>query len=205
MLQNKGKDYIIYCKLECTYYWNKLDNNEAQKWAETALNLAKRDSREEKKVREALVFFLADNDINQLTTSQIDNNLSAQFYGNLGRCYFFIKEFDYSKSLLVRSFHLCYVQENSCKFLNRGYASYWLGQLLQKEGENKLSYFFYSNCMYYWKKHSPHRAQRVDEERKILQREIPDINDIYKMDDETIENQCRNWIEKQLQNSTKEM
>ena len=217
VIKNKGKDYIVYCKLECSYHWNKLDNIEAIKWGEIALNLAKsskieidfdlehslnlakRDSRNEKNVKEALIFFLKGHDIDVLTTTPIDENLSAHFYGNLGRCYYFHKEYKYAKSLLFRSFHLCYVQENSSKYLNRGYASYWLGQILHKEGENKMAYFFYSNCIFYWKKHSPHRAQRVDEERRILQREIPDIGDIYKMDENTIENQCKLWNEKQLQ------
>jgi len=219
VIKSKGRDYVIYCKLECSFYWNKLDNTEAIKWGEIALNLvksgkleidfdlehtlnlAKRDSREDKNVKEALTFFLKGNDIDILTTTPINENLSAHFFGNLGRCYYFYKEYAYAKALLYRSFHLCYVIENSSKFLNRGYASYWMGQILQKEGENKMAYFFFSNCIYYWKKHSPHRAKRVDDERKVLQREIPDIEDIFKMDENTIENQCKIWNEKKMQST----
>jgi hypothetical protein len=61
-----------------------------------------------------------------------------------------------------------------------------------------MAYFFYSNCIYYWSKHSPHRANRVLEESNVLRKEIPDIEDVLKMDNETIENQCKIYCEKQI-------
>lgn len=217
IINNKSKDYIICCKLECSYYWHKLENKDAIKWGEKALslvknskvdidfelehvlNLAKRDSREETHLNEALIFFLKGRDIIELVNSQIDYNLTAHYYGNLGRCYFFLKKYDTAKALYFRAFHLSYKEEISSKFMNRGFASYWIGQVLQKISENKMAFFFYSNCIFYWKKHSPHRAQRVEEEIQILKREIPDINDIMKLDNDTIENQCKIYNEKQLQ------
>ena len=168
---------------------------------EHTLNLAKRDSRKTRYIKEALKFFVKGNDINRLISSPIDENLSAHFYGNLGRCYFFLKKYSIAKILYYRSFYLCYKEEISSKFLNRGYASYWIAQVLQKESDNKMAYLFFSNCIYYWQKHSPHRAKRVEDERKIIQREIPDIDDLYRMDDETIENRCKEYNQRQL-NST---
>ncbi len=41
VINSKSKDYVIYCKLECTYNWNKLDNKEAIKWGELAIKLVK--------------------------------------------------------------------------------------------------------------------------------------------------------------------
>ncbi len=217
VINSKSKDYIIYCKLECSYNWHRLDNKEAVKWGEQAvnlvksskadidfdlehgLNLAKRDTREEKYINEALQFFLKGTKIEDIVNSSIDENLSAQYYGNLGRCYFFLKKYDIAISLYSRAFRLAYKEEISMKYMNRGFVSYWIGQLLEKKGDDKMSYFFYSNCMYYWKKHSPHRAIRVDDEIKILKREIPDIEDILKLDNDTIENQCKKYNDKQLQ------
>lgn len=217
IINNKSKDYIIYCKLECSFYWHKLDNKEAINWGEKAmnlmrnskaeidydlehgLNLAKRDSREEECVKESLQFFLKGKQIDEIIDNPIDENLSAQYYGNLGRCYFFINELDIALALYSRAFNLAYKEEVSLKYMNRGFVSYWIGQLLQRRGENKISYFFYSNCLIYWRKHSPHRAIRVEDEIKILKQEIPDIDDILKLDNETIENQCKKYNEKQLQ------
>ncbi len=217
IINNKSKDYIIYCKLECTFYWNSLDNKEAVKWGEKALqlvktskadidydlehrlNLAKRDTREEEYVRQALEFFLKGKDVKNIVKLGIDENLSAQYFGNLGRCYFFLREYDIAMALYSRAFNLTYQEEIASKYMNRGYVSYWIGQLLEKKGENQMSYFFYSNCMFYWKKHSPHRAQRVEDEIRVLKREIPDIDDLIKLDNETIEKQCKKYNHKQLQ------
>jgi tetratricopeptide (TPR) repeat protein len=217
IINNKSKDYVIYCKLECSFHWHSLDNKEAVKWGEKAvqlvktskadidydlehgLNLAKRDTRDKVSVNEALNFFLKGQKVEDIIDLKIDENLSAQYFGNLGRCYFFLKEYDIALSLYSKAFKLSYVEEIASKYMNRGYVSYWIGQLLEKKGENKTSYFFYSNCMFYWKKHSPHRAQRVEDEIKVLKREIPDIDDLLKLDNETIENQCKKYNEKQLQ------
>ena len=195
----------------------KINNKEAIKWGEKAVsllkttrvdihhelehdfNLAKRDSRDEKHLNEALKFFSKGRAVTELITCQIDDNLSAQYYGNLGRCYHFLKQYDIAKALYSRAFHLTYKEELSTKFMNRGYVSYWIGQLLQETNDNKMAFFFYSNCIYYWKRHSPHRAQRVEEEIKILRKKIPDIDDILKLDYEIIENQCKTYNEKQLQ------
>lgn len=217
VINSKGKYYIVYCKLECTYHWNKLDNVEAVKWGERALelvksskadidtdlehsiNLAKRDTREEKYIRESLDYFLKGRIIENIVNGQIDHNLSAQYYGNLGRCYFLLNEFDYALALYSRAFILSYDEEISTKFLNRGFVSHWIGQLLHKVSKNRMSYFFYSNCLFYWRKHSPHRASRVEDEVKILQREMSDVEDLLKLDIETIESQCKKYCNKQLQ------
>ena len=217
IINNKSKDYIIYCKLECSSHWHSLDNKEAIKWGEKAvqlvktskvdidyelehtLNLAKRDSRDKSAVKEALIFFLKGKKVEDIIDLRMDDNLSAQFFGNLGRCYFFLKEYDIASALYAKAFKLTYVEEISTKYMNRGYISYWLGQLLEKKGDNKISFFFYSNCIFYWKKHSPHRAQRVEDEIKVLKREIPDIDDLLKLDNETIEIQCKKYNEEQLQ------
>lgn len=216
VISNKGKDYILYCKLECTYYWHLFDNKEAIKWGEKAmqlakngkididgnlehfLNLAKRDTRDENYIQEALVFFLRGEKINNIIISTVDRNFSADYYGNIGRCYYYLREYDIASNLYSKAFTLCYMEETSSKYMNRGYVSYWIAQLLEKKGEAQISYLFYSNCIYYWKKHSPHRAQRVEEEIKILRREIPDIEELIKLDDDIIEEQCKRYNEKQL-------
>jgi tetratricopeptide (TPR) repeat protein len=216
-LKDKGKNYISYCKLECTYSWNKLEFTEAIKWGEKAqllitnskvgedtelehsLNLAKRDSRTEKAVNEALNFFLKGFDINDLLKDNaVDANLGAHYYGNLGRCYYFLNNYDYAERCYFKSFRLCYREENANKYLNRGYISYWLGQVLQKHGNYEIAYFFFNNCLFYWQRHSPHRAKRVQEEVNVLRNEIVDMEDILKIDHETIENQCKAFVEKQL-------
>lgn len=216
-INDKGKDYIIYCKLECSYHWHKLENTKAINWGEKAmvlikkskadldynlehsLNLAKRDSRIESRLDEALIFFKKGHDIDEILNDQVNENLSAQFYGNLGRCFYLKNNLEVALKLYIKTFKLVYKEETSMKYMNRGFISHWIGQLLQKKGENKLAYLFYSNAIFYWKKHSPHRAMRVEEEIKILRREIPDFDDLLKMDSETKESQCKKFIYKGIQ------
>jgi tetratricopeptide (TPR) repeat protein len=217
IVQNKGKDYVRYCELECNYFWHKLDNNEAIKWGERGLSLisssktedvfgllhlvnrAKRDTFEENSIKEALTYFSKGADINTLITSPINENLSAQFYGNLGRCYFLLNRFDIAKALYSRSFTLTHKEEVAYRFMNRGYISYWLGQVLQKEGNNRMAFLFFSNCMIYWKKHAPHRSSRVEEEINILKRDIPHLEELLKLDATDIERECKSFNDKYLQ------
>jgi tetratricopeptide (TPR) repeat protein len=133
-----------------------------------------------------------------LINNKIDESLSAHYFGNVGRCYYFLNQYDIAEACYYRSFQLYYKEEHANKFLNMGFISYWLGQVLQKHGNNKMAYFFFSNCIFYWAKHSPHRAIRVTEEQNILRKEIPDIENILKLDNETIEDQCKIFCEKQL-------
>jgi hypothetical protein len=215
VLKDKGKNFIIYCELECNYYWSKSEYNDAISWGdkglvlqknskvdttdlEHILNLSKRDSRIVKYIEESLVYFLKGNNITEIINQKNEVDLPAHFFGNVGRCYYLLNKYKIAEACYTISFQLCYEEEHSNKYLNRGFISYWLGQVLQKQGNNKIAYFFFSNCIFYWSKHSPHRAKRVEEELNLLKREIPDIEDILKLDSETIENQCKLYCEKQL-------
>lgn len=210
VITSKSTDYIKYCYLECSYNWHNLNNKEAIKWGEKGmkllksnnydfdlehrLNLAKRDSLDETNLKEALIYFLHEYDVDELVNTELDENLSAPFYGNIGRCYFFLKEYNIALKLFAKSFKLCYSEDGRNKFMNRGYILYWMGQLLEKLDQYKNSYLFFSNCIFYWDKFSPHRARRVEDEIKVLKTKIPDINDLLRLDNDTIEKQCKTYI-----------
>lgn len=216
IIQNKGGEYIGYCKLECCFYWNKLENVQAISWGEEALklikggkvddlfnvehslNLAKRDSGDSMLIKDALAYFAKEKNVKDLISSEIDRNLTAQYYGNLGRCYQLLKEHKIAIELYYRSFQLCYEEENTSRFINRGYSSYWIAQLLDHQGHYRNAYFFYSNAIAYWKKRSITRSLRVERERGRIVNLIPEIKDLYKIDDATIENQCKNYVAQEL-------
>ncbi len=216
VITDKGNDYIIYCKLESKFYWNKLDNHESIKWGEEGLkliksgkvgtdvdiehtlNLAKRDTSEPKLVNEALVFFLKGKSIEDLVKESIDKNLSGEYYGNLGRCYYYLHEYEYAFNLYLKSFLLVYNQKSSMRFVNRGFISYWLGQLLEAKNEKNIACLFYVNCINYWKRYSPHRALKVEDEIKALKNGNSDIEDLFNLDDETVENKCKQYVKEHL-------
>ena len=216
VINSKSKDYVIFCKIKSAYYWHQFENKESILWGEKGLNLiqkgklevdvdlehtlnlAKRDTREDKFVKQSLEFFLKGKKVEEVINTPIDEHLSAQYYGNLGRCYFFLNNFQFALPLYYKAFELCYQEEISTKFMNRGYISYWIAQLLDKKGEGQMAFFFYSNCIFYWNKYSPHRALRVEDEIKVLKRELSDIQDLIKLDNDTIENQCIKYTRQQL-------
>jgi tetratricopeptide (TPR) repeat protein len=211
VIRDKGHNYVIRCKLECSYYFNKFEFKQSILWGqkgldlvrnskgitdpgiEHTLNLSKRDSREESLILEALEFFIKGKSSEDVLSAKIDRDLQANFYGNVGRCYYFLKEYDNALRCYHKSFNLCYSEENSNKYINRGFISYWLAQVLQKKGENRLAFFFFKNCLKYWTTYSPHRAIRIEEELKLLKLEIPDVEELFKMDEDIIENQCKNY------------
>ena len=126
-------------------------------------------------VKEALIFFLDGKSEEDVLTKEIHSNLSAPFYGNLGRCFYFLKEYDKALKCYPKSFNLCYTEEHSDKYINRGYISYWIAQALQKKGDNRAAFFFFMNCLKYWMRYSPHRAVLVEDELRLLKREIPEM------------------------------
>ena len=93
IVKNKGYHYIILCELYCKYYWNKLDYEKSIEWGdkgllllkqseaditvdiEHTLYLAKRDSRNKERIKEALDFFLRG-----YSLYDIINMLSKNFY-----------------------------------------------------------------------------------------------------------------------------
>lgn len=218
-IKEKGYNYVVRCDLESRYYFNKFDYKQSINWGqigldliinsngsinfdiEHTLNLSKRDSREEPLIKEALEYFMAGNSEEHILAPEIDNDLEASLYGNVGRCFYFLKEYDKALKCYPKSFNLCYLEETPRKYINRGYISYWLAQALQRKGENRLGYFFFANCLKYWKKYSPHRATRVEEELKLLTLEIPDVEELLKTDDDIIESQCKDYCVKAIKES----
>lgn len=216
VVNNKDYHYIILCELRCKYHWNKFEYKEAVEWGEKGyrllkqsnpdikdniqhtLYLAKRDSLDESYLKEALVYFQNGLPFDEILKSNPEDERPAHFYGNIGRTFFFLK--DYNKALVCycRTFILCYKEEDSDRFLNRGYITYWLGQLLKEMEDYKNSFFFYSVCLSYWKRYSPHRAIKVEEDYNQILEEIPDAKELMKMDTDIIEKQCTMFCEKTI-------
>ena len=211
IVKNKGYHYIILCELYCKYYWNKLDYEKSIEWGdkgllllkqseaditvdiEHTLYLAKRDSRNKERIKEALDFFLRGYSLYDIINDNIQEELPSYFYGNIGRCLYLSNDFNNALICYQKTFTLVYKEEISSRYINRGYIAYWLGQLLNKMGDYKNAYFFYSICIFYWKRYSPHRISRVEDELVILLRETPEATELKKIDIDIIEGLCKSY------------
>ena len=112
IVKNKGYHYIILCELYCKYYWNKLDYEKSIEWGdkgllllkqseaditvdiEHTLYLAKRDSRNKERIKEALDFFLRGYSLYDIINDNIQEELPSYFYGNIGRCLYLSNDFN---------------------------------------------------------------------------------------------------------------
>ncbi|NVK42530.1 MAG: TIR domain-containing protein [Oceanospirillaceae bacterium] len=204
----KSNSYVNYCDSKCYLFWSKQEYSEAIFWGEKAeklskdgqlersdhnLYLALRDSRVTENVSRSLEYFLYGMNLEEILSSNQNEDLSAHFYGNLGRCLHYLKRDEEAIICFKRSFLLCYKEEHANVLMNRGYASHWLAQSLNKLNEGTLSYFFYHNCHYYWSKYSPHRAKQVKEEISVLKNNFKNLTDLERVDHEQIESKCINY------------
>ncbi|MEQ9009598.1 MAG: hypothetical protein RLP12_17085, partial [Ekhidna sp.] len=214
-IKGKGKDYILLCKMWCRFYWNSNDFGKAIEWGEKAssiskeagvesddhtLNLAKRDSKEENRVKEALTYFLRGSELDAIVYSNVElSSLSAHYYGNIGRCLFILGDRDKAKQCYCRSYLLCYVEEHSDRFNNRGFIAYWIGQLFHRLDEYKVAYLFFRNSIHYWDKHNPNKAKQVHKELEAIEGELSDLEELKKMDISLIEKYCQEKCHDQIE------
>lgn len=130
IVKNKGYHYIILCELYCKYYWNKLDYEKSIEWGdkgllllkqseaditvdiEHTLYLAKRDSRNKERIKEALDFFLRGYSLYDIINDNIQEELPSYFYGNIGRCLYLSNDFNNALICYQKTFTLVYKERN---------------------------------------------------------------------------------------------
>lgn len=204
--------YISVCRLRAYFYWSQQDYELAKEWGQRGvqlkassdidtrydsahdLALAQRDSGE---TEAALRYFLDGADIKSVTEpSQIEIERGAPYYGNIGRTLFLMGRLDEAKSCITKSAWLL-EHKKLGTWIDAGWASCWLGEVLEKQQAFDESYICFRHAADKWRDVSPYRADKAIE---AVERLTPNTSShLASLNDEQIEHKFHVWLDKMKQ------
>ncbi|MEN8185528.1 MAG: NB-ARC domain-containing protein [Bacteroidota bacterium] len=209
-IHGKGGNYINYCEINCYYHWFSGDYENAIKWGErivelkksengnhiiNSLALAWRDSKEDKNIDKAIKFFLEGEDIKEVIKPQIiKNELNGPFYGNIGRCLFFKKDYDNAITCYRKSYQMLDKEKVTDTDMNKGFAFLWICEALFEKKDYKSALFFAKNASHLWENISPPKAKIANNLIENIKKLYVSHNNINTLGEDEINDFCRKWI-----------
>lgn len=174
-ISGKTSRYVMLCDLRAFSLWLRNDWAAARMWAEQGrdiksmgnidtaydtlhtLALINRDSGN---VDDALKYFLLGHPLEKvLSPDGVKEQRKGAYYGNIGRCLFFKKQYDGSLVCLRRSAKLLDEAYDSDSPMNVGWAAYWIGETLEAKGELPIALSAFVEAGEKWRSVSPPRAK----------------------------------------------
>lgn len=133
-------DQAIYHGSQCELF---LDQKGIDKWHELHgyKALALRDSRKIENIHEALLYFLRQEDPDDIIRFP-KQEYPGEYYGNIGRCYHFLHDFDRSLDFYIVSFITLVESKSSIADMNIGYACQWIAEILIEKKDMINASFF---------------------------------------------------------------
>ena len=212
--ETKEDSYILLCSLKGFINWFIGNNDKAIKIYREAeyllssgnqgdkynirhnLGLSLRDSKNPEYIEEALKSFLQNEDLVIISDSRtIDKDRSGNYYGNIGRCLQFKKEYSQSLNCYFKSFILLYLDNSSQKLINLGYASEWISDVLSKMHENESGLYFLKYAAEIWSNCSPPLSNKCKLKlSQVIQSST--VNSILSLERWQVENFCKLYIKK---------
>lgn len=209
----KSPVYIGYCNLRCYALWCRKDFAAAVEWGRKGhelksssrvdtnyecrnnLALAQRDGGD---VSAALELFLEGASIAEAISPTLSGNQhEAEFFGNVGRCLWFLGRTAEALMCYRQTLHLLETQRTSMRVMNRGHGHFWVGQALESVGEFELAYCFYREALSVWERIAPPFAEqalacvRAMEDGGRLPAGFSDAQS-----DAMVRRRCNDWIHK---------
>lgn len=208
----KNVTYISYCAMRCYTFWLRKSLDEAIYWGDEGskyitlpqkkveneclynLALAKRDTGRTKEVDEALEYFLDGISLEKIFDYERLTHNTGNFYGNIGRCLFL--KGDYDKALLAYC-HSALLLAKGSAFIesqNRGYASLWIGEALEKKGDKLNAYLFYRLAAHQFSFFLQAKAELATEHANALVLRHSILRDLGTVEDWRIQQSCATWL-----------
>jgi len=205
-IQGKGSHYIRYCEMNCYHYWFNGSFDNAIKWGERIIELKKdnslvsvsnslalawRDSKNEKNIEKALVYFLEGNNLVDILNEPIKKDRNGPFYGNIGRCLWLKGEYENALKCYKKSLFMLNQGTVANSIMNKGYAHFWIGEVLLKLDRNTEAFNFLTKAYNLWSRISPPKANTVQIELDKIDSKLS----IEIFTDNELEDYCNEWIE----------
>jgi len=180
-IPGKSAQFINLCDLRCYLYWFQERFDAAIHWGEQGealaipsnvdtaysvdhnLALARRDSG---KVEVAFQYFLSGVSLEEvLREGTLDKERTGSFYGNIGRCLYFMGRHNEALIAYKKSAVLLENEDlgSESSILNRGYVRLWIGQALRLAEEKPLAAAFFKAAVQEWEVLSPPKARIAQE------------------------------------------
>lgn len=163
--------YISICDLNCYVNWFVKNYDKAILWGRRGADLKKKSGvdtkfdtshnlalslRDNGQVDEALKIFTHGLSIDEvLRDNHKTSNRGAAFYGNIGRCLALKKQHVNALKLYSKSYDLLESDSGSVSLLNKGYASYWIAEVLYDIGKFEESCRFALRAYKIWEIRAP--------------------------------------------------
>lgn len=208
LIPGKSSQYLSYCSGKCYLYWYQERFKEAIEIGEYGLflinesgiadnyslkhnlALARRDSKNEKNIKEALLFFLKGEKLENVINN-INGDLGGHFYGNVGRCLEILNDKVNALTCYYISFSILCNEDNNHSKLNLGYAASWIYNII-KDSKSKLdSLYFLKLSINIWEQSSPPRADKMKKEWKKIIVDKQTKQEVEKIPDWKISNLCK--------------
>jgi tetratricopeptide (TPR) repeat protein len=214
IILGKSARYVNLCNMRCYMYWSTGKYDLAIDWGNRGVKLKNEtniDTRHDCQhnlalanrdggyIDSALEYFLGGSTIKDvLDLNIINKEKGGPFYGNIGRCLWLKNETSNALLCYKKSARLLEYTYDKSSVVNRGWASEWIGEALEKQNKYPLAWRFFQRAYYQWREISPPKATRARiKAEDILIKHSDIIIDIESDMDNyaNIERQCRNWIE----------
>ena len=157
-IPGKSARFVNLCDMKCYHYWLLQDYEQAKYWGQKGVDFVKESNvdtkfssehnlalsqRESGEVDEALRYFTKGNDLEEIlgTTSESFNK-DAVFFGNIGRCLFLKGDIEKSIKCFVKSAIILEKSTDKHSYMNKGWASNWIGDSLEKNRPARTSAIF---------------------------------------------------------------
>jgi tetratricopeptide (TPR) repeat protein len=110
----------------------------------------------------ALRFFLGGDSLDKICDiAEFDEKRGGPFYGNVGRCLQMQDRLGHALVCYKKSARVLEASPDSDSVMNRGWAAYWLGEVLEKQGEWEKAFWSYKAAYCRWRAVSPKRGRQA--------------------------------------------
>ncbi len=214
-LLGKSARFIHLCSMRSHSLWVRGDFDAACLWgekgqevkrqlggdtrfsSESNLALALRDSG---RVDESMALFLAGSSVDAIIAdSDIDWARTGHFYGNIGRCLWLKGDVTgaivcYRKSALVLD-KASFREDPS----NLGWSRYWIGEALERTGDDEMAFCFFRDALTKWRKTSLIRSRLAETAMDKIGSKLSTTaawGRLRNMTDAAVDNVCQVWLSK---------
>ena len=210
-IPGRSAQFILLCDLRCYFDWYFGRFESAIRWGEMGrrlkedtsvdtvfstkhnLALARRDNGN---AEEALDMFLDGLALEEVVApgEKLDGK-GAQFFGNVGRCLYFLERIDECMNCYVKSAQILQGGRSNLDTLNRGYIRLWIGELMLQRGELEFAAAFFRAAVCTWDEVSPPRARKAQEMLESVASMDQDLGRYVGEADWKVEGVLSRWLE----------
>jgi len=215
LIPGKSGFYLSYCSAKCYLNWFQEKYKEAVLYGEKGefllnssnlsdtnslkhnLALARRDSRDKNKIKEALKFFLKNEKIEDVVNiKSFKRELGGHFYGNVGRCLELLNNKKQAINCYFISLDILLNEDDENTKLNIGYACSWISELYLSESRIQNALYYLKFAIFQWHESVPPKAIKLKERWENIVCDIETKQAIDKMADWQIEKFCKENLNK---------